>query len=377
VLPATCNYCPKVAVAKVAVVKLGFAEIFEKILSTFDKISKYFRCWCDFYSLMGPIYEGRNLQVHTPKNCQSVHLVFRAEKIAKTVGSLASMCPKDGRHISGVLVQKDFSHTIMAPEELSTYTQLKTNTIIQRQTIPFHLPFASLHHSLEQMYEGVEVIVPQDSSDHNNSNNNKDNSPATGTGTGGGGGASDNNTDHDDTKENPKSKAITLLRIYDSLTILYYSTHVTLEWTANPVNDMIADSALAVILQLEANPKAPSSPSSSPSASSSPHAHPHAHSHTAHSHHHHHHDDTEKTEDISGTNNLDPKWRQIRKILTAQFGHVEVDADNDTINIALDTARAIIDMKTLTVEATTIQLQERVAQSMQHICATVFPIPNP
>jgi hypothetical protein len=44
-------------------------------------------------------YEGRNLQVHMPKNCQSVHLVFRAEKIAKTVGSLAALGPKDGRRI--------------------------------------------------------------------------------------------------------------------------------------------------------------------------------------------------------------------------------------------------------------------------------------
>lgn len=75
--------------------------------------------------------------------------------------------------ISGVLVQKDFSHTIMLPEELATYTQLKTNillidrvglfnyssyfmwpksdTIIQRQNVPFHLPIETLIHTLERI----------------------------------------------------------------------------------------------------------------------------------------------------------------------------------------------------------------------------------
>lgn len=35
-----------------------------------------------------------------PKNCQAVHLVFRAEKIAKAVGTLAAQGPKDGRRIT-------------------------------------------------------------------------------------------------------------------------------------------------------------------------------------------------------------------------------------------------------------------------------------
>jgi cleavage and polyadenylation specificity factor subunit 3 len=78
-------------------------------------------------------YKGRNIQILTPKNIQTVELQFKGEKIAKTMGSLAAQGPTAGRAVSGILVEKDFKHQLFAPEDLSSYTQLKTSTVLQRQ----------------------------------------------------------------------------------------------------------------------------------------------------------------------------------------------------------------------------------------------------
>jgi hypothetical protein len=47
-----------------------------------------------------------------------------------------------------------------------------------------------------------------------------------------------------------------VLQVHDAVSVEHTSTSsITLEWNANPVNDMLADSVLAVILQLESNPR--------------------------------------------------------------------------------------------------------------------------
>lgn len=43
------------------------------------------------------------------------------------------------------------------------------------------------------------------------------------------------------------------LKIYTGLTITHSSGQLALEWQSNSVNDMIADSAVAVVLQLESH----------------------------------------------------------------------------------------------------------------------------
>ncbi len=46
-------------------------------------------------------YEGKNVQILTPKNCQTVQLKFRGEKTAKVVGSLAAEGATPGKVVSG------------------------------------------------------------------------------------------------------------------------------------------------------------------------------------------------------------------------------------------------------------------------------------
>ncbi|KAL3317877.1 Cleavage and polyadenylation specificity factor subunit 3 [Cichlidogyrus casuarinus] len=48
-------------------------------------------------------YGGQPIDFYMPKNCETVNLKFRGEKIVKVLGSLAKDPPKQGKHISGVL----------------------------------------------------------------------------------------------------------------------------------------------------------------------------------------------------------------------------------------------------------------------------------
>eukprot|EP01112_Ceratiomyxa_fruticulosa_P019714 TRINITY_DN6513_c0_g1_i2.p1 TRINITY_DN6513_c0_g1~~TRINITY_DN6513_c0_g1_i2.p1 ORF type:complete len:794 (-),score=177.10 TRINITY_DN6513_c0_g1_i2:48-2429(-) len=164
-------------------------------------------------------YEGKHISVHSPRNCQTVELQFRSEKVAKIVGSLAApfsknaedKSSKEGKILSGIVVRKDFAHTIMAPTDLATFTQLKTNIMLQRLTVPFHHTFVMLRSSLGLLYDGISL-----------KNNN----------------------------EQP------CLVIHNCVNVIQPANqnHVIVEWSSNPVNDMIADSVVAMILQTEGNP---------------------------------------------------------------------------------------------------------------------------
>ena len=62
---------------------------------------------------------GTIAQIMNPKNCQTVQLRFKGEKVARAVGSLVTQAPKEGNRVSGLLVKKGFalqvSHTLQPP----------------------------------------------------------------------------------------------------------------------------------------------------------------------------------------------------------------------------------------------------------------------
>eukprot|EP01118_Nematostelium_gracile_P016220 TRINITY_DN6671_c0_g1_i1.p1 TRINITY_DN6671_c0_g1~~TRINITY_DN6671_c0_g1_i1.p1 ORF type:complete len:357 (-),score=78.38 TRINITY_DN6671_c0_g1_i1:589-1506(-) len=155
-------------------------------------------------------YENKNIHIYSPKNGQPVQLEFRAEKLAKTVGQLALKSPEDGRVISGVIVVKDFNNTIMDPTELSTFTQLTTSTLLQHIIIPFPQKFSIIVENVSQIYS-VEDFV-------NSSNNHG-------------------------------------IKICDQITLIQSNDQeLVMEWTSDPVNDMIADSVLAILSQIQVMP---------------------------------------------------------------------------------------------------------------------------
>lgn len=81
------------------------------------------------------------IKIYTPRNTETVELTFQSEKMAKVVGSLATNRLENGDVVSGVLVSKDFDHSIISPEDLETFTDLTTSTIVQRQFLPFRSTF--------------------------------------------------------------------------------------------------------------------------------------------------------------------------------------------------------------------------------------------
>jgi len=75
------------------------------------------------------------IEIHSPRNCESVNLYFRGEKTAKTIGSLASVTPSEWEGVSGVLITKGYQYQLMGPSDLHEFTDLSTAALIQKQRI--------------------------------------------------------------------------------------------------------------------------------------------------------------------------------------------------------------------------------------------------
>ncbi|KAJ3041824.1 Cleavage and polyadenylation specificity factor subunit 3 [Rhizophlyctis rosea] len=165
-------------------------------------------------------------KIWTPKNCETVELYFRGEKLAKTIGSLASVPPTQGHRLNGVLVCRDFTYRLMAAEDLPEFTDLVPATIEQRLVVPARAPFGLVKWLLEMMYGRVEVIGKRS------------------------------------------------CRVFDTVTVTQNSDLKTyaLEWEGNSINDMVADSVVAILAQAESSPA-----SVKATKGTNHHHHPHDH----------------------------------------------------------------------------------------------------
>ncbi|ORZ14076.1 beta-lactamase-like protein [Absidia repens] len=162
-----------------------------------------------------------NIKIYTPKNCETVKLHFRGEKMAKTIGTLAAKYPTENQTLDGVILSKDYQLSIVSVEDMTELSGLITTVITQRQIVPFSAGIGLLKWHLEMMFGTVEEtdLEKQD------------------------GGAA-------------KQKG-TVLRIFDTIDIKRLSdkpNQVILEWVGNAMNDMVADSVLAVILSVDSSP---------------------------------------------------------------------------------------------------------------------------
>uniref|UniRef100_A0A671NVW0 Cleavage and polyadenylation specificity factor subunit 3-like n=1 Tax=Sinocyclocheilus anshuiensis TaxID=1608454 RepID=A0A671NVW0_9TELE len=152
-----------------------------------------------------------HIEVHNPRNTEAVTLNFRGEKLAKVMGSLADKKCVQAQRVSGILVKKNFSYHILAPSDLSNYTDLAMSTVKQTQAIPFTGPFPLLLSQLRHLTGDVEEIEISEKS---------------------------------------------TLKVFNSITVVHDQNMVLLEWFANPLNDMYADAVTTVVLEVQSNPKA-------------------------------------------------------------------------------------------------------------------------
>lgn len=97
----------------------------------------------------------RRIALFTPKNSHTVALAFRGATIAKAIGVLPKHAPADGTRVSGVMVRKDFTHTLMAPDDLQRYTRLGLSHIRQRLVLPLAVPMGELARELAKLFENV------------------------------------------------------------------------------------------------------------------------------------------------------------------------------------------------------------------------------
>ncbi|CAG2111379.1 unnamed protein product [Medioppia subpectinata] len=147
--------------------------------------------------------------LYTPRNTIAVQFHFRGEKTAKVMGSLAIDLPKAGHKLSGVLVKRNFSYHLLAPTDLSKYTDMVMSTISQKLSVHFTGTFQDLCNILSHFdYEIME------------------------------------------SKSGNKS-----IRVMRKIVIVLntVSKFITLDWVASPVTDMYADSIVALLLKNEGN----------------------------------------------------------------------------------------------------------------------------
>ncbi|KAJ2801648.1 endoribonuclease ysh1, partial [Coemansia furcata] len=163
------------------------------------------------------MYRGTDYEVtvHTPQNTHKVRLHFHGEKTARVMGSLASKVPREGDYASGILVERDFAYTLVDVADLHEFTNIAPVVIEQQLCVPYASSYTLLRYHLEQMFGELAL-----------------------------------------TTERSDSGVAHVLRIYDVVDVCHSSWkgYVEIEWEGNAMNDMVADSVVAIVLNIECSP---------------------------------------------------------------------------------------------------------------------------
>ncbi|KAJ2912415.1 hypothetical protein MD484_g7997, partial [Candolleomyces efflorescens] len=152
-----------------------------------------------------------DVKIHTPRNLETLKLSFRGERVAKAIGTLAEKPPQPNDVLSGLLVAKDYSYTLLDPRDLRDFTGLSTCIVTQRQRIVIGVGWDLVRWHLDGMYGKVEEGLDKD--------------------------------------------GVLTLRVMGVLDIKQTQEHeLTIEWESSASNDMIADSTLALITGIDKSP---------------------------------------------------------------------------------------------------------------------------
>jgi len=175
----------------------------------------------------GAVAKEMERQVHTPRNGQPLELICKARRVAQVVGQMASKVPEDGKPMRGVMVQRGTSFKMMHPDDLVSYTSIRTGSVTQRQALAISQPLSAIRLSLEAMFEGVHALRVGS------------HSPPPSSAAGG-------------EEEEGEAK----ISVGEALTITHKrakgdaSAFVILEWQGGAAGDMVADAVIAVLLKV-------------------------------------------------------------------------------------------------------------------------------
>lgn len=102
------------------------------------------------------------IKIYNPKNSSVLSLEFKAQKIAKVVGQLASALPEDGDPIKGILVQKNFDINLLTVEDVKVFTSLTTTVITQKQSLRCNANRSLVHWQFSQMFGTIKILLDSD-----------------------------------------------------------------------------------------------------------------------------------------------------------------------------------------------------------------------
>ncbi|PWN39753.1 Metallo-hydrolase/oxidoreductase [Ceraceosorus guamensis] len=211
---------------------------------------------------------SEDVKIHTPRNCEPLRLRFRGERMAKAIGRIAAEQPKNNTQLSGLLVAKDYAYTLLDPADLADFTGLHTSCITQRARLNLAVGWDLIRWHLEGMYGQLQ--------------------------------------------EGQDLEGKRTLRVMGAVDIKQDNRpgEIVLEWKGSASNDMVADSAVALLLGVDSSP-----------ASVRLTTHPHSHSHDEKSH-------AESAEEVL----LLERTEEVASYLDGYFGDVEetfVGGDED------------------------------------------------
>jgi len=150
-----------------------------------------------------------------PGNCVPVRLPFAQRKEAKVLGRLAgesTSALKEGDELRGVLFTHNFQTRVCAPEDLPTYTQLRVGAVKAILHVPFVGSVETLRLFLNEMF--------------------------------------DSTTEYD---EGEGGVTFGLHGDNVKITSSAGGNTVKLAWAASPVNDMLADACVALIMHAQSS----------------------------------------------------------------------------------------------------------------------------
>ncbi|EJD03061.1 Metallo-hydrolase/oxidoreductase [Fomitiporia mediterranea MF3/22] len=262
------------------------------------------------------------IKIHTPRNLETLKLTFRGERVAKAIGTLASNPPKPNSVLSGLLVSKDYSYTLLDPRDLRDFAGLSTCIVTQRQKVVLNVGWELVRWHLEGMYGGVE--------------------------------------------EGLDSDGVPTMRVMGAVDVKHTQEHeLTLEWESSASNDMIADSCLALIIGIDTSP-------ASVKLTTHPHNHDKPHPHA---------DDPENENSMIVRIQrlamfLEAHFGEVELHMpeappvAGEDGSTD-NADSPGLLIGMDDAEAFVDLATMTVESSSEQLRKRVESVLDMALTTV------
>jgi hypothetical protein len=150
---------------------------------------------------------------------QQVKLKFTRQRSAKVMGKLADRetDPNKGETVSGILVTQNFSSKIVSAEDLPTYTQLRVGSVSSKLHVPFAGQVGTLRLFLNEMFADVTEEKLEGISEG---------VPVVQFGL----------------HENQVTVTMGLQRGI-----------ATVEWTASPVGDILADSVVALLMHAQSS----------------------------------------------------------------------------------------------------------------------------